>query len=107
MTVTRLSVLAARGERSSRLPSGVATTYRVPAIPPRHRPRQASVVARRLQHVAVLAPGLAQDLGRGARHHHLAAPPPPEPPAPEPVRALLRLRDRASAAHPARWQTSL
>src|SRR5205809_4690473 len=66
MTVTRLSVLAARGERSSRLPSGVATTYRVPAISPRHRPRQASVVTRRLQHVAVLARGLTQDLGRGA-----------------------------------------
>src|SRR5438034_5577207 len=69
----RFSVAAARGERSSRLPSGVATTYRVPAISPRHRPRQASVVARRLQHVAVLARGLAQDLGRGARHHHLDA----------------------------------
>src|SRR5438128_7208733 len=66
----RVSVAAARGERSSRLPSGVATTYRVPAISPRHRPRQASVVARRLQHVAVLERGLAQDLGGGAQHHY-------------------------------------
>src|SRR2546430_12999907 len=69
----RVSVAAARGERPSRLPSGVATTYRVPAISPRHPPRQASVVARRLQHVAVLARGLAPDLGGGARHHHIDA----------------------------------
>src|SRR5437773_5793114 len=95
MTVTRLSVLAARGERSSRLPSGVATTYRVPAISPRHRPRQASVVARRLQHVAVLARGLTQDLGRGARHHHLDALEQLERPIRECIRELFRL-DRKS-----------
>src|SRR5207247_9179201 len=59
-------VAAARGERSSRLPSGVATTYKVPAISPRHLPRQAPVEPGRLQHIAVLAGRLAQDLGRGA-----------------------------------------
>src|SRR3989441_765663 len=64
-------VAAARGERSSRLPSGVATTYKVPAISPRHLPRQAPVEPGRLQHVAVLAGRLAQDLGRGAGHHDL------------------------------------
>src|SRR5439155_22451089 len=64
----RVRVAAARGDRSSRLPNGVATTYRVPAISPRHRPRQPTVVARRLQHVAVLARRLAQDLGRRPRH---------------------------------------
>src|SRR6266571_6772409 len=88
------SVAAARGERSSRLPSGVATTYRVPAISPRHRPRQATVVARRLQHVAVLARGLAEDLGRGARHHHLDALEQLERPIRERVRELLRLHHR-------------
>src|SRR5207248_7000335 len=67
--VTPLSVLAARGERSSRLPSGVATTYRVPAISPRHLPRQPPVIPGRLQHVAVLPRRFAQDLGGGPRHH--------------------------------------
>src|SRR5256885_8011361 len=71
--VTRLSVAAARGERSSRLPSGVATTYRVPAMSPRHLPRQPPVIPRRLQHVAVLPRRLAQDLGGGPRHHHFHA----------------------------------
>src|SRR6266516_2377215 len=64
-------VAAARGERSSRLPSGVATTYKVPAISPRHLPRQAPVEPGRLQHIAVLAGRLAQDLGRGAGHDDL------------------------------------
>src|ERR1700741_3431724 len=71
--VTRLSVAAARGDRSSRLPSGVATTYRVPDISPRDLPRQASIEPGGLQHVPVLAGGFAQDLGRGARHHDLDA----------------------------------
>src|SRR5881296_1828135 len=98
----RISVAAARGDRSSRLPSGVATTYRVPAISPRHRPRQASVVARRLQHVAVLARGLAQDLGRGARHHHLDALEQLERPIRERIRQLLRLHHRVRRIGPAR-----
>src|SRR5437660_12830342 len=66
-------VSAARGERSSRLPSGVATTYRVPDMSPGHRPRQLSVKPGRLQHVAMLARRLAQNLGCGAGHDDLDA----------------------------------
>src|SRR5690348_17080297 len=72
-TATRVSVAIARGERSSRLPSGVATTYRVPGISPGDLPRQPAVVAGGLQHVAVLACGLAQDLRRRSGHHDLHA----------------------------------
>src|SRR5438445_3828941 len=88
---TRVSVAAARGERSSRLPSGVATTYRVPAISPRHLPRQASVEAGRLEHVAVLARRLAQDLRGRAGHHHLHAFEQLERPVREGAGQLLRL----------------
>src|SRR5207253_1697766 len=71
--VTRLSVAAARGDKSSRLPSGVATTYRVPDMSPRHLPRQLPVKPRGLQHVAMLARRLAQNLGCGAGHDDLDA----------------------------------
>src|SRR2546426_5327402 len=98
----RVNVAAARGERSSRLPSGVATTYRVPAISPRHRPRQATVVARRLQHVAVLARGLAQDLGRGPGHHHLHALEQLQRPVRKRVRKFLRLHHGVRGIRPAR-----
>src|SRR2546429_8048948 len=87
----RVRVAAARGERSSRLPNGVATTYRVPAISPRHGPRQTTVVTRRLQDVAVLARRLAQDLGRRPRHHHLDALEQLERPIRERIGQLLRL----------------
>src|SRR5438128_11757068 len=87
----RVSVAAARGERSSRLPSGVATTYRVPAISPRHLPRHAAVEAGRLEHVAVLLRRLLEDLGRRARHHYLDSPDPAQRPDHERARQLLRL----------------
>src|SRR5256885_9750500 len=67
------TLFRSRGERSSRLPSGVATTYRVPAMSPRHLPRQPPVIPGRLQHVAVLPRRFAQDLGGGPRHHHFHA----------------------------------
>src|SRR5436309_2843858 len=88
---TSRNVAAARGERSSRLPSGVATTYSVPAISPRHLPRQASVEARGLQHVAVLPRRLAQDLGCGPRHHHLHSLEQLQRPIGERARQLFRL----------------
>src|SRR5713101_6019369 len=69
-TAARVSVSAARGERSPRFPSGVATTYRVPATSPRHRPRHAAVKAGRLQDVAVLLRRVFEHLRRGTGHHH-------------------------------------
>src|SRR5438045_796909 len=72
-TATRFSVSAARGERSPRLPRGVATTYRVPATSPLHPPRELAVEAGGLQHVAVLAGRVLQDFGRRAGHHDLCA----------------------------------
>src|SRR2546422_9583065 len=72
-SATRFSVSAARGERSPRLPRGVATTYRVPATSPRHPPGETAVEAGRLQHVAVLAGGVLQHLGGGPRHHDFRA----------------------------------
>src|SRR2546426_10215641 len=98
----RVSVAAARAERSSRLPSGVATTYRVPAISPRHGPRQATVVTRRLQDVAVLPRRLAQDLGRRPGHHHLDALEQLERPIRERIRKLFRLHHRVRRIGPAR-----
>src|SRR5712691_6614621 len=68
---TRFSVSAARGERSARLPSGVATTYSVPAISPRHLPRQAPVEAGRLEHVAVLLGRFLDDLRGRPGHQHV------------------------------------
>src|SRR3989441_4103742 len=69
-TAARVRVSAARGERSPRFPSGVATTYKVPATLPRHRPRHAPVEAGRLQDVAVFLRRVLEDLRRGAGHHH-------------------------------------
>src|SRR5438045_3810812 len=100
--LTRLSVAAARGDRSSRLPSGVATTYRVPAMSPRHLPRQPAVVAGRLQHVAVLPRRLAQDLGGGPRHHDFHAFEPLQRPVGQRARELLRLDDGIGRLGPAR-----
>src|SRR6266568_4365314 len=84
-------ISSAREPRSSRLPSGVATTYRVPAISPRHLPRQAAVEAGRLEHVAVLLRRLLEDLGRRARHHDLDALEQLQRPVHERARQLLRL----------------
>src|SRR5712691_6400318 len=70
---TRFSVSAARSERSARLPSGVATTYSVPAISPRHLPRQAPVEAGRLEHVAVLLGRFLDDLRGRPGHQHFHA----------------------------------